>query len=153
MGETTFTTPSDREIEVTRVFDAPQERVFEVWTTCEHVAAWSGPEGWDLAGCDVDARTGGSFRYVWRRPDGLEVPSEGTYEEFVPPERIATVVPTFGAPTRTVLTLTEADGKTTMTYRVGYPSTPIRDAALAPEMKDGMIRGYDRLEQHLSTLA
>ena len=68
----TVTTPSDREIVMTRVFDAPRDLVFEAHTSCEHLSRWWGPRGYEIAGCEVDFRPGGSWRIVHRAPDGEE---------------------------------------------------------------------------------
>ena len=155
MEETTFTTPTDLELEVTRTFDVPRELVFDVWTTCEHLPAWSGPEGWSLAACELDLRPGGTFRYVWRSPQGYDAPSEGTYLEVERPSRLVTSVGYDGVnrTTQTLELTEESGGGTRMSYRVAYPSTAIRDGAIAPEMQQGMAAGYDRLAALLATLA
>ncbi len=89
VGATTYTTPSDREILITRVLAAPRQRVFEAWTDCEHVPHWMlGPEGWTMPICQIDLRPGGAYRHVWRRPDGEETEIRGVYKEIAPPERL-----------------------------------------------------------------
>jgi uncharacterized protein YndB with AHSA1/START domain len=154
VGETSFDATSERDLEVTRTFDAPREVVWAAWTTCEHVPAWSGPEGWELASCEIDLRPGGGFRFVYRGPGDLEVPSAGTYVEVVAPERLVTTVGYDGVnETTQTLELAEEDGRTRMSFRVSYPSAEIRDAALAPEMQRGMALGYDRLAEHLRAIA
>ena len=153
VGETSFGTPTDLELEVTRVFDAPREVVWAVWTTCEHLPAWSGPAGWDLASCEMDVRPGGTYRFVFRGPGDLEVPSAGAYVEVVPPERLVTTQGYDGVNEITnTLELTDEGGRTRMSFRVRYPTTEIRDAALAPDMQQGMALGYDRLAQHLGAI-
>jgi uncharacterized protein YndB with AHSA1/START domain len=91
VGATTFTTPSDREIEVTRVFDAPRELVFAAWTKPEHLRNWMlGPGGWTMTVCEIDLRPGGAQRFVWRGRDGAEMEIRGEYREIDPPERLVT---------------------------------------------------------------
>ena len=80
-GATTFTTPSDREIVMTRVFDAPRRLVFEAWTNPEHLPHWMlGPEGWTMPVCEIDLRPGGAWHFVWRRADGTEMGMRGVYQ-------------------------------------------------------------------------
>ena len=152
MGST-FEAAGDRDRVVTRSFDAPRERIWEVWTGCEHLPAWSGPAGWTLAACEVDLRPGGTFRYVWRSPEGMEVPNGGTDVEVVPNQRLVSTHGEGGpAETTHALDLLDEGDRTTLRYTVRYPSAEIRDAALAPVMRQGMDAGYDRLEALLATL-
>ena len=151
MSGATFSTPSDLELEVAYDFDAPPDRVFDVWTSCDHLPEWSGPEGWSLAACEVDLRPGGSFRYLWRSPDGVEAPSGGTYVEVERPSRLVTSTGPEGmyATTQTLELSPGANGGTSMRFTVRYGSTQIRDAAMAPVMQQGMAEGYDRLAAFL----
>jgi uncharacterized protein YndB with AHSA1/START domain len=83
------TTPSDREIMMTRVFDAPRSLVFDCYTRPELLKRWlHGPDGWLLVVCDNDLRVGGAFRWVWRNADGREMGMGGVHREIVRPERI-----------------------------------------------------------------
>jgi uncharacterized protein YndB with AHSA1/START domain len=153
---TTFTTPSDREIVITRVFDAPRRLVWEAWTRPEHVRHWLlGPEGWTMPVCEIDLRPGGTWHFVWRHANGSEMAMRGVYQEIVPPERLVSTDSWGGdwPETLNTLTLTEADGKTTITQRILYPSKEARDAALQTGMKEGMAAGFDRLDVYLRTLA
>src|SRR2546427_6606549 len=85
----TVTTPSDREILITRVFDAPRSLVFDAMTRPELLKRWlSGPPGWSMTDCASDLKVGGAFRNVWRGPDGTEMAMRGIYRDIVPPERI-----------------------------------------------------------------
>ena len=84
----TITTPTDRELVVTRVFDAPRALVFAAFTTPELLKRWYGPDGWSMVICEIDLRTGGAWRFVSRRPNGKEVGQHGIYREIVAPERI-----------------------------------------------------------------
>ena len=89
LGATTFATPSDTEIVVTRVVDAPRELVFDAWTKPEHIANWMlGPEGWTMPVCEIDLRPGGAWHFVWRMADGTEMEMRGDYREVSPPERL-----------------------------------------------------------------
>jgi uncharacterized protein YndB with AHSA1/START domain len=151
-GATRFTTPSDREIAMTRVFDAPRALVFEAWTTPEHVSQWMlGPEGWSMPVCEIDLRPGGRWRMVWRREDGSEMDMGGEYREVSPPERLVNTEAWGGDWPETVntLTLSEENGKTTITQTVLYPSPEARDAALETGMRDGVNTSYARLDELL----
>ena len=85
-----ITTPSDREIAMTRVFDAPRRLVFDAFTKPELVKQWLlGPPGWTMPVCEIDLRVGGQYRYVWRREsNGKEMGMGGVYKEISPPERL-----------------------------------------------------------------
>jgi uncharacterized protein YndB with AHSA1/START domain len=152
VGTTTFTTPSDREIVTTRVFDAPRALVFEAWTSPEHLPHWMlGPHGWTMPTCEIDLRPGGSWHFVWRRSDGTEMEMHGVYQEVTPPARLVSTESWGGdwGDTVNTLALTEEDGLTTVTQTVLYPSKEARDAALESGMKDGMAASFDRLAAHL----
>jgi uncharacterized protein YndB with AHSA1/START domain len=150
IGETTFTTPSDREIVITRVFDAPRELVFEVLTNSEHVPEWYGPWGWTLPVCDIDLRPGGAWRFVLRSADGQEMGMR-VYQEITPPERLVSTESYDDYPGESLNTviLSEEDGKTTIRTTVLYPSKEARDAVLESGMQDGAAETYDRLAEYL----
>jgi uncharacterized protein YndB with AHSA1/START domain len=156
VGAATYSTPSDREIEVTRVFDAPRRLVFEAWTRPEHVPQWMlGPPGWTMPVCEIDLRPGGAWHFVWRRSDGTEMEMRGQYKEIVPPERLVSTE-SWGGPwpeTLNTVILTEENRKTTMTLTILYPSKEARDAALQTGMKDGMSVSFDRLAEYLEVMA
>ncbi|MDQ3871050.1 MAG: SRPBCC family protein [Chloroflexota bacterium] len=155
-GTTTFTTPSDREIVMTRVVDAPRELVFEVHTNPEHMPHWMlGPEGWTMPVCEIDLRPGGAWHFVWRHSDGREMEMRGVYQEITPPERLVNTESWGGdwPETLNTLVLTEEDGKTTITSTMLYPSKEARDAALQTGMADGASETYHRLDEYLRTLA
>ena len=156
VGVTTFTTPSDREIVMTRVFDAPRRLVWEAWTNPAHVPHWMlGPEGWTMPVCEIDLRTGGAWHFVWRRADGTEMAMRGAYQEVVPPERLVSTESWGGdwPETLNTLTLAEEGGKTTVTQRVLYPSKEARDAALQTGMKEGVSESFNRLDDYVRTMA
>ena len=156
VGATTLTTPSDREIVITRVFDAPRRLVFEVWTRPEHLPHWmTGRGDWAMTVCEIDLRPGGSYRLGWSGPGGAEMEITGVYEEVAPPGRLVFVEAWGGdwPQTHNTLLLTEEDGLTTMSVTVLYPSQQARDAALETGMKDGMSAGFERLENYVRTMA
>ena len=153
---TTYTTPSDREIVVTRVVDAPRRLVFAAHTNPAHVPHWMlGPSGWTMPVCEIDLRPGGAWHFVWRQSDGTEMEMRGVYQEIVAPERVVCTESWGGEwpETLNTLVLSERDGKTTITQRVRYPSKAARDAALKTGMQEGMSQSYDRLAEYLRTIA
>jgi uncharacterized protein YndB with AHSA1/START domain len=152
---TTLTTPSDREILITRVIDAPRRLVWEAYTNAEHLPQWMGPRGSTMPVCEIDLRPGGAYRFVSRVSDGFEMTVSGVYQEVVPPERLVSTDswgPEWPDTTNT-LVLTEEDGKTTISLTVLYPSKEARDAALQTGMKEGMSQGFDRLAVHVRKAA
>src|SRR5262249_55900153 len=154
-GTLKVTTLSDREIVMTRVFDAPRRLVFDAMTKPELLKRWLfGPPGWSLAVCEMDLRVGGAYRWVWRGPDGTEMGMGGVHREIVPPERIVCTQlfdqDWTGGEVLGTLVLTERDGKTTLTNTLLYPSREARDAVLKTPMEHGMAVGYDRLAELLA---
>jgi uncharacterized protein YndB with AHSA1/START domain len=151
------TTPSDREIKVVRVFNAPRQLVWDAHTKPELVQRWLlGPPGWSMPECEIDLRVGGAYRYVWRNDaDGASFSSSGVHREIDPPERIVTTermdlsgLGMENPPGETVntLKLEEANGKTTMTIVLLFPSKQARDGALQSGMTGGMEQSYQRLD-------
>ena len=148
------TLPNDREIVVTRVFDAPADLLFDCHTKPELVRRWMlGPDGWSMPVCEIDLRVGGGYRHVWRSDaDGSEFGFQGDYREIAAPERIVHTERFDGTPpgdatdALCTLTLAESDGRTTLTHRMRFPTAEIRDQALQSGMTDGMATSYDRLE-------
>jgi uncharacterized protein YndB with AHSA1/START domain len=149
------TTPSDREIMLTRVFDAPRRLVFEAWTKPDHLVHWFGQFGWTLPVCTVDLRVGGAWRFVMRGPTSQEVGMRGVYQEITPYERLVSRESFDDYPGESLNTMTfvENGGKTTLTTRVLYPSKETRDAVISMGMKRGAGECYDRLAEHLGTMA
>lgn len=153
------TTPSDREIAVTRVFDAPRKRVFDALTKPELIRRWLlGPPGWTMVICEIDPKVGGAYRYVWRNQDGTEMGMGGVIREIVPPERLVATEKFdqswYPGEALDTQVLVEHGGKTTLTITVLYESKEARDAVLETPMTQGMGASYDRLEEMLaSTLA
>jgi uncharacterized protein YndB with AHSA1/START domain len=150
----TITTPGDRELAMTRVFDAPRGLVFDALTKPELVKRWLGVRGgWSLDVCEIDLRVGGSYRYVWRRTDGKEMGMGGVYHEVVRPERIVNTEtfdnPWYPGNAVGTTILVEHSGRTTLTATVRYDSKEIRDAVLASPMEKGVAESYDKLDDVL----
>ncbi len=144
------TTPSDREIRLTRLFNAPRQLVFDAMTTPEHVRRWWGNlgEGYSVPVCEIDLRPGGAWRFVNRHPKG-EVAFSGTYLEIAPPGRLVftEVMAPYPEPGSVVTTeYTEENGQTRMTATCLYPSRDIRDMVVGSGMERGAGLSYDRLE-------
>jgi uncharacterized protein YndB with AHSA1/START domain len=145
--------PTDREIVMTRVFDAPRRLVFDAFSKPELLKRWFGPRGWSLVACEVDLKVGGGFRFVLRGPDGKEMGMRGFYREIVPPERSVHIESFDDYPGESQVTavFAERDGKTTLTATVLYPSREVRDAVIKSGMEHGAAESYDRLAELLES--
>lgn len=151
-----ITTPSDREIAMSRVFHAPRALVYEAYTKPELLKQWLGAQNnWSMAVCEIDLRVGGAYRYVWRGPDRAEMGMGGVFREIVKNQRIVATEKFDDAwyPGGAVDTVTfvERDGKTTLTITVRYDSKEARDAVLQSPMESGVAAGFDKLEEVLAT--
>src|SRR4030042_5837484 len=136
----TLTLPSEREIVMTRVFDAPRELVFGAHSNCEHMSRWGRPRGFTLSLCEMDFRPGGAYRCVQRAPDGAGYAFRGEYREIVPPERIVWTFEFEGMPGHVSVetaTFTEQGGKTLLAATAIYDSVEDRDAVLQSGMEAG----------------
>ena len=155
-GVTSYATPTDREIVVTRDFDAPRAVVFDGLTNPKHVPKWlTGPEGWTMPVCEIDLRPGGGWHYLYRKDDGAEMEMRGSYREVVPPERLVSTE-SWGAEwpeTVNTTVLTESGARTTVTLTIAYPSKEARDAALQTGMRNGTDQSFIKLDRLLETLA
>ena len=153
----TITTPSDREIAMTRVFNAPRRLVFDALTKPELVKQWLlGPPGWSMPVCDIDLKVGGTYRYVWKRDsDGSEMSSGGVLREIIAPDRIVATEkfeqPWYPGESMVTSTLVEHQGKTTLTMTVLYDSRETRDMVLKSGMDSGVAASYDRLAKLLAS--
>jgi uncharacterized protein YndB with AHSA1/START domain len=150
------TLPSDQEIRLTRLLDAPRHIVFEAMTKPEHVKRWWGclGEGYSVPVCEIDLRVGGTWRFVNRHPKG-EAAFHGEYREITPPSRIVqTEIFEEFPDTVSVVTmdLTEEGAKTRMTVTVRYPSQMVRDIVQKSGMEHGAGISYDRLEDLVAEL-
>jgi len=152
----TIDTPSDREIVMTRVFDAPRTLVFDAFTNPEFIPQWlTGRPDHTMPICEIDLRVGGAYRYVWRGPDGQEMSSKGIFREIVPPERVVATErfePSWyqGENVNTT-TFVESGGKTTVSLRIQCGSKEIRDGMLKSGMERGVAFSYDQLQAMLTS--
>jgi uncharacterized protein YndB with AHSA1/START domain len=142
----------EREIVMTRIFDAPRDIVFEAFTKADLLKRWFGPRGWSLMVCEVDLRIGGGFRFVLRGPDGIELGMRGVYREIVPPDRSVHLESFDDYPGESQVTaaFVEVGGKTTLTATVLYPSKEIRDIVIQTGMEHGAAESYDKLAELLA---
>jgi uncharacterized protein YndB with AHSA1/START domain len=153
-----LTLPSDREILLTRSFDAPRRLVYDAMTRAEHIRRWWGPRSLTLTVCEVDARPGGAYRLVQRAADGQEFPFKGVYRELVRPERIVftqifDVEPYAEAEVVVTIVLTEQGGRTSMRATMLFRSLEERDGMIQSGMEPGAAESYDRLAELLEELA
>ena len=152
-GTLKVTTPSDREIVLTRVFDAPRRLVWDAFTKPELLKRWFGPRGWSLVVCEVELKVGGGFRFVLRGPDGRDMGMRGVYREIVPPDRSVHMesFDDFPGESEVTTVLVEQGGKTTFTATVLYPSQEVRDAVIKSGMEHGAAECYDKLAELLAS--
>jgi uncharacterized protein YndB with AHSA1/START domain len=152
-GTLQITTPTDNEIVMTRVFDAPRHLVWDAFTQPELLKKWFGPRGWSLSVCDVDLRVGGGFRFVMRGPDGQEMGMRGVYRELSRPDRSVHVETFDDYPGESIVTAVfiEQNGKTTLTATVEYPSREVRDIVISTGMEHGAAESYDKLAELLAS--
>lgn len=152
-GTLKVTTPSDREVMMVRVFDAPRAMVFDAFTKCELLKRWFGPLGWSLAVCEGDFKVGGHWRFLLRGPDGQQMGMRGKIREMARPERLVHAESFDDYPGESLVTTTfvEERGKTTVTVLVRYESQQVRDAVVASGMEHGAAETYDRLAEFLES--
>ena len=144
------TTPSDEEILIVREFDAPKHLVYKAWTTPELVRRWWSAGRGEVTIAEIDLRVGGKWRYVMIANEGFEVGFHGEYREIVPDERLVSTEVYEGMPdgeALNTLTLTEADGRTTLTVLVQHSSKEHRDAHIDSGMEDGLQDALNLLEE------
>ena len=144
--------PTEREVVMTRVFDAPRRLVFDALTKPELLRRWFGPRGWSLVVCEADLKLGGAWRWVLRGPDGRDMGMRGVYQEITPPERLVSTESFDDYPGESLntLILSEENGKTTFTITVRYASQEIRDAVIKSGMEHGAAECYDKLAEMLA---
>jgi len=143
---------TEREITITRVFNAPRTQVFEAWTNAKHLAQWWGPKGFTNPVCEIDARVGGAIRIHMRSPDGAVYPMKGEFREIVPPERLVFANIAVDAAGNhiieglTTVTFAETAGKTTMTLRTRGRAVVDYAIAYLQGMEAGWTGSIDKLE-------
>ena len=153
-GNLTVSLPSDLEIKMVRVFDAPRALVFEAHATCEHVKHWWG-RGNPLD-CEMDFRPGGTYRFVEHAPDGQQYAFRGEYREIQALERIVQTFEFEGMPGHVcveTLELTEEGDKTTVTSVTRFDTKEDRDGMASSGMADGARQSYEALETYLAKLS
>jgi uncharacterized protein YndB with AHSA1/START domain len=150
------TLPSDREIRMSRLFNAPRALVFEAMTRPEHVRNWWGNlgEGYSVPVCEIDLRPGGAWRFVNRHPHG-EAGFHGVYREVAPPDRLVftEIFEAFPDQESVVTSVfTDENGQTRLTATCLYPSLEVRDMVVQSGMAKGAAASYDALEAVLGRL-
>jgi uncharacterized protein YndB with AHSA1/START domain len=140
------TTPTDRELVMTRAFNASRGMVFDALTKPDLLQRWLlGPPGWTMPVCEIDLRVGGKYRYVWQNADGRKMGMGGTFQEIVRPSRVVAT-----EAYEDYWTGGETRGTTTLRMTVRYASQEARDAAIKMGATKGVEASYDRLEQLLT---
>jgi uncharacterized protein YndB with AHSA1/START domain len=146
----------DREIVMTRGFDAPKQLLWEAYTRPELLKRWLGVfGGWELAVCEIDLRVGGAYRWEWRNGSGQRMACGGVYKELDAPDRLVCTEqfdePWYEGGSLNTVTFVEAAGRTTMTTTMRYTSTAVRDGVLKSPMEGGVAKSYDALEALVQT--
>jgi uncharacterized protein YndB with AHSA1/START domain len=155
-GTLTLTTPTERTLVMTRIFDAPRQLVFDALTRPELLKRWYGPPGWAVVVCEIDLRVGGVFRFVTRNPRGKDIGQRGVYRQIAAPDRLVNTESWEDwNPGELLVTtvLAEQDGRTTFTATVLFPSQEVRELLLKSGMADGATQTYDKLAELLASLA
>jgi uncharacterized protein YndB with AHSA1/START domain len=157
MNERTLqiSTPTDRAVVLTRVFDAPRAMVFAALTEPALLKRWLEAPGRKLDLCEIDLRVGGAYHFVWRGPGKKDVGTRGVYREIVPAERIVNseTWDDWDAGEIAVTTmLVENGGRTTLTSTSVYPSREVRDSVLHSGLEPGATESYDRLAEVLASM-
>jgi uncharacterized protein YndB with AHSA1/START domain len=157
-GKLQLKAQAEREIVITRDFDAPRRLVYEAFTKPELLKRWLGVFGdWELAVCEMDLKVGGTYRWVWRqKSSGTQMAVGGVYRELVPPERIVNTElfddPWYPGEALLTTTFTEQDGRTTMTLNILYASQEARDGVLKSPMESGIAASYNNLAELLTSM-
>ena len=153
-------TPSgDRDLVMTRDFDAPCKLVYDAHTKPELVKRWLlGPPGWSMPVCEMDVRAGGTYRWVWKKDtDGSTMGMGGVYREVKAPERLVSTEKFdeawYPGESLNTLVLAEKGGRTTLTQTMRYESREAREAVIKSGMEQGVAASYDRLEAVLASTA
>lgn len=157
-GALRVTTPGEREILISREFEAPRHLVFDAMSKAELLKRWlSGPPGWSMVECESDARVGGTFRHLWHGPENMQMSMHGVYREIVSPALIArTEKFAFGCEAQpgeqlATMVLKDLGGRTGLALTVRYDSKAGRDAALASGMERGIAASYENLDRLLES--
>jgi uncharacterized protein YndB with AHSA1/START domain len=161
------TNAAERDLVITRVFDAPRELVFKAWTEPEHLMRWWGPHDWTLAHCTIDFRPGGVWHYGMRGPQGEESWGKAVFREIVEPERIVSTVtfadadgnvvppthyglgPSWPHEMLATVTFAEYQGKTLVTLRMTLGTAPASEREI---VQQGWNESFDELADYLQTV-
>ncbi len=149
----TATNTADREIVITRVFDAPRELVFDAWIDPQHVASWWGPKGFTTTIHHMDVRPGGEWRFIMHGPDGIDYPNKIVYLEIARPERLVYDHGDEGDPAhfRATVTFEKQGDKTRLTMRSLFRSAAARDEVVTKyHAIEGGNQTLDRFGEHLA---
>jgi uncharacterized protein YndB with AHSA1/START domain len=147
----------EQELVLTRVFDAPRELVFKVWTDPKHLAKWWGPRGFTNPVCELDLRPGGAILIHMRGPDGTVYPMTGVYQDVVPPEGLvftSGALDSSGNPMFEVLstvTFAEEGGKTKQILRARVIKKTAQAAPYLAGLEQGWTQSLERLAAYVST--
>jgi uncharacterized protein YndB with AHSA1/START domain len=151
-NETKMTMPTDREIVMERIFDAPREVVFAAYTNPKRIPLWWGPSRYTTEVEKMDVRVGGAWRYIQRDREGNEFGFHGVYREVVPPKRLVSTFEFEGMPGHVLVdtsTFEELAGRTKLTVRSLFSTKEDRDGMLASGMEEGARETWDRLGELL----
>jgi len=151
----TVTTPTDREIRIERVFDAPRDRVFALYTDPASIPEWWGPRGTTTIVDVMEVRAGGSWRFVAREADGGETAFRGTYRDVSPPERLVQTFEWEGMPGHVSVETAEFEDlgdRTRVVTTSIFHTSEERDGMLGSGMESGMNQTYQRLDELLARL-
>jgi uncharacterized protein YndB with AHSA1/START domain len=150
----TITTPTDREVVLTRVFDAPANLVFAALTQPAWLQRWYGPAGWSLVVCEIDLKVGGAWHFVVQRPDGKKIGQLGVYREIIDNKRIVNTESWEdwdAGETLVTTVLTEQNGKTTFQSTILFPSQEVRDTVVKAGLEHGAEEAYNKLDEVLAS--
>jgi uncharacterized protein YndB with AHSA1/START domain len=155
VGKLKVVAQGDREIVMTRLFDAPRRLVYDALTKPELLKRWLlGPPGMTMPVCEMDLKVGGVYRFVWRSPDGHDMGVSGTFREITPPEGFVATEKFdeawYAGEALITYRLVERGGKTTLTLTIRYESQAARDGVLKTPMEKGVGMSYDKLEELLA---
>ncbi|MHB1675572.1 MAG: SRPBCC domain-containing protein [Acidobacteriaceae bacterium] len=155
--EVTVTLPSETEIRFTCFFHRLRQTLFEAWTRVEHIRHWWGCDGSSISLCEIDLRTGGSWKIVMRMSDGSDHPFRGVYREIAPGERLVYSecyeAPQFGSPEwLATVTFEEVAGGTRLTHTIRHRSREARDGHLQAGMETGAVQSLHHLDEHVGRM-
>jgi uncharacterized protein YndB with AHSA1/START domain len=154
----TINTPGDRDVVLTREFDAPRDLVWQAITTPALIRRWLlGPPGWIMTVCELEPKVGSGYRYEWKKDSGEVIGMGGSITEVAPGRRLVATERFDEAwyPGESVVTqeLSDHGQGTLLTMTMRYASAEAREAVLKSGAVSGMEMGYARLEEILSELA